>query len=479
MSYIGLNPTVNFLNLKPLSADPTNPQEGDIYFSDGTARLEGPWVYQNAQWNQFSTGAAITTVNNLTLTPQSADPGSPDQGMLFYSDGTSRAEGIWVYNGTGWVQVTGVKYQEFFLKSAIAARVSTTGNVLIASQLEQGDTVNGITLVAGDIVLVRAQTTSSENGVYVVPVSGAATRHPSYDTASELTRAVVWVEFGSSGSRSYYFQNNTLSSLSDAQSWATTPASFSFSVPQGVHEIEIEGIGAGGGGGGGGGSVQASVGGSGGGGGAGAIPDTLSIKVSPAETLIIDVGVAGLGGTGGGSGVNDFGQTGLSGGNSTVTLFGRAIRFYGASGGTGGRGTSESGSVGAGGSTLNLGSTTSSAQVASRGGNGGLGSGSGSTSATGSSGGFSSYVPLLQSAGGVGGFSRVGGGGGGGGPGYGPGSDGIAGFSQVNNVVRPVFEDPPYGAGGGGGGGAGANAGTGAGGVGRNGGHGYIRISWK
>lgn len=43
--------------------------------------------------------------NTATHTPQSADPSNPVEGMIFYSDGTSRAEGFWVYTNSQWVRV--------------------------------------------------------------------------------------------------------------------------------------------------------------------------------------------------------------------------------------------------------------------------------------------------------------------------------------------------------------------------------------
>lgn len=43
----------------------------------------------------------------LGLVPVSADPASPAQGQMQYSDGTARAEGLWRYNGTEWVRLGG------------------------------------------------------------------------------------------------------------------------------------------------------------------------------------------------------------------------------------------------------------------------------------------------------------------------------------------------------------------------------------
>ena len=58
----------------------------------------------------------------------------------------------------------------------VQVRVATTTNVNLSSGLEAGDTIDGVTLVAGDRVLVWAQTDPTENGVYEVPASGAASR---------------------------------------------------------------------------------------------------------------------------------------------------------------------------------------------------------------------------------------------------------------------------------------------------------------
>ena len=47
-------------------------------------------------------------------------------------------------------------------------RVATTANITIATALNSGDTIDGVTLADGDRVLVWKQTTASENGIYVV-----------------------------------------------------------------------------------------------------------------------------------------------------------------------------------------------------------------------------------------------------------------------------------------------------------------------
>ena len=50
MSFHGNNPKHNSTKYQPLSADPSNPQEGQTFYSDGTARAEGLWVYKDGDW---------------------------------------------------------------------------------------------------------------------------------------------------------------------------------------------------------------------------------------------------------------------------------------------------------------------------------------------------------------------------------------------------------------------------------------------
>jgi hypothetical protein len=65
-------------------------------------------------------------------------------------------------------------------------RAVATANVALATALENGDSLDGVTLATGDLVLLTAQTAPAENGVYVVPASGAAARHASFAAYDEL-----------------------------------------------------------------------------------------------------------------------------------------------------------------------------------------------------------------------------------------------------------------------------------------------------
>jgi len=91
-----------------------------------------------------------------------------------------------------------------------SVRAATTAAVTLASDLENGDTLDGVTLATGDRVLVKNQATGSENGIYVVKASGAPDRSTDADTGAELTsNFAVFVEEGTvNADQGYTLTNN-------------------------------------------------------------------------------------------------------------------------------------------------------------------------------------------------------------------------------------------------------------------------------
>jgi hypothetical protein len=83
------------------------------------------------------------------------------------------------------------------LRTRVIAECATTANINLTNGLEAGDTIDGVTLVAGDRVLVKDQSTASENGLYLAVSSGAASRDPEHDTIAELSGGMVVVNQGS------------------------------------------------------------------------------------------------------------------------------------------------------------------------------------------------------------------------------------------------------------------------------------------
>lgn len=79
-------------------------------------------------------------------------------------------------------------------KDAVVAASTAAGT--LASDYENGDTLDGVTLATGDRILLKNQSAPEENGIYVVNVSGAPTRATDADSAAEVLGAAVFVQGG-------------------------------------------------------------------------------------------------------------------------------------------------------------------------------------------------------------------------------------------------------------------------------------------
>ena len=82
------------------------------------------------------------------------------------------------------------------LRTRIVCRAASTANVVIASALENGDVLDGVTLATGNRVLLKDQSTASQNGLYIVVASGAASRDPEFDIISEVAGQLILVSEG-------------------------------------------------------------------------------------------------------------------------------------------------------------------------------------------------------------------------------------------------------------------------------------------
>lgn len=85
-------------------------------------------------------------------------------------------------------------------------KVATTANGTLASDFENGDTIDGVALVTGDRILLKNQSSQSENGIYIVAASGAPSRSSDANVASELEGAAVTVQQGTSNANTTWIQ---------------------------------------------------------------------------------------------------------------------------------------------------------------------------------------------------------------------------------------------------------------------------------
>jgi len=101
-----------------------------------------------------------------------------------------------------------------------SVRVATTANITIATALNNGDTLDGVTLADGDRVLVKDQSTASENGIYVVSSSPA--RSTDANTSAKVTSGLfTFVEEGTTNG-----DNGFVLTTNDAITLDTTNLTF-------------------------------------------------------------------------------------------------------------------------------------------------------------------------------------------------------------------------------------------------------------
>ena len=89
------------------------------------------------------------------------------------------------YNNNPWaIRIITVGSETPGLDIRTKVKVASTANVNISTGLVNGATIDGITLVTGNRVLLKNQSTASQNGVYVVVASGAASRATDFNVVS-------------------------------------------------------------------------------------------------------------------------------------------------------------------------------------------------------------------------------------------------------------------------------------------------------
>jgi hypothetical protein len=111
------------------------------------------------------------------------------------------------------------------LKPKEAVRAATTAAGTLASDFENGDAIDGVTLATGDRILIKDQAAAAENGIYTVNATGAPTRATDFDETTptnEIEGAYVAVQEGTSHAGKTFVQTGTVTTLN------TDPINFVF-----------------------------------------------------------------------------------------------------------------------------------------------------------------------------------------------------------------------------------------------------------
>lgn len=214
-------------------------------------------------------------------------------------------------------------------------RVATTANGTLATAFDNASSVDGVTLATGDVILLKNQTTATENGVYSVIASGAPTRVAGFTTGATVHGYVVAVVEGTTNADSVWLcTNNTGSDVVDTDDLTFArlgsggpgllnvqvfTSSDTYTKTGGTTEAVVESQGSGGGGGGCDGSTGANTGGAAGGGGAGGYARKFISDMSAISTATITIGAAGSGGAAGNNNGTAGAACSYADGTNTIT----------------------------------------------------------------------------------------------------------------------------------------------------------------
>ena len=80
------------------------------------------------------------------------------------------------------------------VKDSVVA--TTTANGALSSAFANGSTIDGVSLSTNDRILIKDQSTQTENGIYTVNASGAPTRADDLATGADAAGAFVFIEQG-------------------------------------------------------------------------------------------------------------------------------------------------------------------------------------------------------------------------------------------------------------------------------------------
>lgn len=170
----------------PSNSDVQNLLPVQAYFSvDGTFQTfigQGQPFYAIPNPNQSGLNITNSTINSTTIgatTPSSA---------AFTTATVSTAP----VSGNDVVNKTYLDYFATGLSWKQPVLCATTTNITLSGL----QAIDGVTVVAGDRVLVKSQSTNSQNGIYLASAS-AWSRSPDADTWNELVSAICFVEEGS------------------------------------------------------------------------------------------------------------------------------------------------------------------------------------------------------------------------------------------------------------------------------------------
>ena len=176
---------------------------------------QAPFVIGSNSQHKFVSGLQAETLGTNSATLADGTHGISDtateHGIPVYGSGgvlpvaTPTADGHAA--NKGYVDTVA---QGLSIKTAV--RCATTAPITVATALNAGDSIDGVTLANGDRVLVKDQTATNGNGIYVVAASPA--RATDYDAASEINDGdFFFVQEGTTNGNKGFVQTKNVTAL--------------------------------------------------------------------------------------------------------------------------------------------------------------------------------------------------------------------------------------------------------------------------
>jgi hypothetical protein len=186
---------------------------------------QGQPFYATANPSQSGLNITSSTINSTTI------------GVLVPSSGVftsiATTTGTIATAPTGATDIANKQYVDYYaagLSWKQPALTGTSANITLSGL----QTINGVTVVAGDVVLVKNQTTSSQNGIYVAS-AGAWTYSPGGDTWSEYVGAIIFITNGSLAGTAWYCTAQPGGTLgTTAMTWSNFSVASSYTAGTGL-----------------------------------------------------------------------------------------------------------------------------------------------------------------------------------------------------------------------------------------------------
>jgi hypothetical protein len=170
------------------------------------------------------------TITNSTLNSSPIGNTSPSTGVF---TNISTTTGTISTAPTGATDIANKQYVDYYaagLSWKQPALTATSANITLSGL----QTINGVTVVAGDTVLVKSQTNAAQNGIYIAS-SGAWTYSVGGDTWSEYVGAIIFISSGSLSGTAWYCTAQPGGTLGvTAMNWSNFSVASSYTAGTGL-----------------------------------------------------------------------------------------------------------------------------------------------------------------------------------------------------------------------------------------------------